>query len=666
MKMIPFLPSVCFPRGVRCNVEFSKFLPLVKKDSWPAFRFTFTNTHNASRCQKQRLLPSNIKAMIDGRRASSDVKDHEFQTKRCIERSRLTTRYISFRHKMFDRTPKTFVSKSTPSAFDPTGKLSLQVFLHVAYVVIILFINVTCRTQTFAHAKPVMFGQQQKGRESTLPSSKIRSLQESVHVGHANRKQKLRGTNLSKKQTEINVEGNGQTLDENRILNLVRLLFLTYYGSLGSLMPYLPVYYQSLGHGGQVIGLLGAVRPFTTFIVAPLWGLLSDQTGRPFLILQITFLVSLAAQLLVAFRHDVQYITFMVFVTALFNAPVKSLIDSMVMDQLKTSSSSYGRLRLWGQMGFGLGSSVIGYILERSRKVPWPTSSRFSTALTKTLATHFPPIVLPLVEYADKCWQTLSGYKLLFVAHALLSIPTWYSIQAFRQLHSKEVTKAKVQEKQQKQEINLSPVLGGLRVLFHSNDVLLFFFLVLVVGISSGIIENFAYVRIREVGGTGQHMGISRLVSSLAGAPMFWFSAPLTRVLGADRVLVLSLLSYVTRFLIYAAMRHPYHGLPAEILRGVTFAAFWSTGTIYAHRVSPPGLHATMLLFLNAMYGGLGQSVGAIIGGKLQDRYGTVRTFKISAAFDFVFVCAVIMYLRFNTKSSFRNPQPITFTSPLS
>jgi MFS family permease len=140
---------------------------------------------------------------------------------------------------------------------------------------------------------------------------------------------------------------------------------------------------------------------------------------------------------------------------------------------------------------------------------------------------------------------------------------------------------------------------------------------------------------------------------------MFWFSGPLTEALGADRVIVLSLLSYVTRFIIYAFMKNPYHGLPAEALRGVTFAAFWSTGTIYAHRVSPPGLHATMLMILNAMYGGLGQSLGAIIGGKMQHRFGTVNSFLYAAAVDFVFVCFVIFYLSIRKDSSFKNPKPI-------
>jgi hypothetical protein len=122
-----------------------------------------------------------------------------------------------------------------------------------------------------------------------------------------------------------------------------------------------------------------------------------------------------------------------------------------------------------------------------------------------------------------------------------------------------------------------------------------FFVADLQVGISSGVIENFAYVRIREVGGTGKDMGLSRLVSSMAGAPMFWFSGPLTELLGADRVIVLSLLTYIVRYFNYAFMQIPLQGLPAEALRGVTFAAFWSTCTIYASRIAPPGMQATMV-----------------------------------------------------------------------
>lgn len=439
--------------------------------------------------------------------------------------------------------------------------------------------------------------------------------------------------------------------DDPRILMLIRLLFITYYGSLGSLLPYLPVYYHSLGHGGQVIGMLGAIKPFTTFLVAPFWGIVSDQSGSPFTVLYFTFIVSLVAQLLVAWKHNPTYIMVMVFVTAFVNAPVKSLLDSMVMSHLN-DRSHYGRLRLWGQLGFGLGSSGVGILLSKSKHRPYHHNAGHS-----------------VLEKLDNFWQSLTGYKLLFLTYACLSIPTWICIRAFHKLHDeKEREKAiesaavaaqegDVSETKEK-EIS-SGVWNGISVLFHDSDAVLFFFLVFVVGVSSGIIENFAYVRIREVGGTGKDMGLSRLVSSIAGAPMFWFSGPLTEMLGADRVIVLSLISYVARFVIYAMMRNPLQGLPAEALRGVTFAAFWSTCTIYASRIAPPGLGATMLMFLNAMYGGLGQSLGAIVGGKLQSKFGTVQTFLYSGVCDLCFVVLVIGYLRIRKESNFKNPQPI-------
>mmetsp|Transcript_30535 Transcript_30535/g.72034 ORF Transcript_30535/g.72034 Transcript_30535/m.72034 type:complete len:603 (-) Transcript_30535:1322-3130(-) len=459
---------------------------------------------------------------------------------------------------------------------------------------------------------------------------------------------------------------NAASMDEDPpgLLILIRIMFFAYYASLGSLLPYLPVYYHSLGHGGQVIGMLGAIKPFTTFLVAPLWGIISDQTGSPFTVLYFTFLVSLVGQLAVSWRHDPFWIMSMVFITAFFNAPVKSLIDSMVMSNIK-NGKLYGRLRLWGQLGFGVGSSVVGLILSKSQQAQQQRDAMGDVTLTTAAIMSSKG---SLVEKIDQIWQKITGYRLLFFTHALLSIPTFICIRAFHRWTKKDVatsaeklwTERSTKQKRAAKTSDSTPsVLEGIRVLFHNSDAMLFFFLVLVVGISSGVIENFAYVRIREVGGSGKEMGLSRLVSSMAGAPMFWFSGPLTELLGADRVLAFSLVNYVLRYFNYAFMQSPLQGLPAEALRGATFAAFWSTCTIYASRIAPPGMQATMLMLLNAMYGGLGQSLGAIIGGKLQSKLGTVRTFIYAGIFDACFVVMLIAYLSVRKGSSFKDPQTI-------
>lgn len=58
------------------------------------------------------------------------------------------------------------------------------------------------------------------------------------------------------------------------------------------------------------------------------------------------------------------------------------------------------------------------------------------------------------------------------------------------------------------------------------------------------------------------------------------------------------------------------------------------------------------------MYGGLGQSLGALIGGKLQDKFGTVGTFVRAGIFDLTFVVLMVLYLSCKT-TGFRNPQPL-------
>ena len=120
-------------------------------------------------------------------------------------------------------------------------------------------------------------------------------------------------------------------------------------------------------------------------------------------------------------------------------------------------------------------------------------------------------------------------------------------------------------------------------------------------GVSSGIIENFAYVRISEVGGSrGNCLGVCRLVSSLAGGPIFYLSGAITNKIGINNVLSLSLLSYVLRFMNYAIINNPWQALPAEVLRGVTFGLFWSASTYYIYNESPKALTASMLSLVPA------------------------------------------------------------------
>ena len=61
------------------------------------------------------------------------------------------------------------------------------------------------------------------------------------------------------------------------------VLFVTIFIDLlgfGLIIPILPIYANELGASGTVIGLVAASYSLMQFLIAPLWGNLSDRFGR--------------------------------------------------------------------------------------------------------------------------------------------------------------------------------------------------------------------------------------------------------------------------------------------------------------------------------------------------------------------------------------------------
>lgn len=137
----------------------------------------------------------------------------------------------------------------------------------------------------------------------------------------------------------------------SNILPLLRLTYFLFFLSLGSLLPYLPVYYHSLSLPGAAIGRLGAINPFTTFLVSPLWGALADVTDKKGTIFLLNYVLSVVLRSLMPrfATRSTSALMANVLLMSVFNAPVKSLLDATCMALIP--QGGYGRMRLWGQLG---------------------------------------------------------------------------------------------------------------------------------------------------------------------------------------------------------------------------------------------------------------------------------------------------------------------------
>lgn len=288
----------------------------------------------------------------------------------------------------------------------------------------------------------------------------------------------IRGSEHVKKQLAVVCKGSKTTsavvTPPPSSLMKINILMLMFYSTLGAAMPYIPLYYRHIGISDKAIGLLGAISPMITFLVSPLWGALADSTGWHKPIMLLTFMGSVIARCGLAMKMThIVWLFAVVAISAVLNAPVKPLMDSAIMSML-VDKSDYGRSRLFGQLGFGLGSYLVG----------------------------------PFVQ---------SDIRLIFYMQFVFAIPAAYLMAGFQpnpssSVPSSQKKKTKVKPQKEKDKID---IVGALRHTVEDPKIAIFFLTVFVIGVSSGIIENFAYVRLTEIGGKPDQIHHEDVLKSL-------------------------------------------------------------------------------------------------------------------------------------------------------
>ena len=152
------------------------------------------------------------------------------------------------------------------------------------------------------------------------------------------------------------------TPDGARVLRASALLGCAYYGSIGLFNPFAPLWYKSLGLPVVAIGLLVSMQSWTRLFAPYLWGQVADRSGRRVELIRAAALacwISACGLLLVSpsgAGASVLGLTLVVFLMYFFNACVTPLNEALIAHELAASGGMdpkrYGRVRLWGSVGF--------------------------------------------------------------------------------------------------------------------------------------------------------------------------------------------------------------------------------------------------------------------------------------------------------------------------
>jgi len=141
--------------------------------------------------------------------------------------------------------------------------------------------------------------------------------------------------------------------------------YALYFGILGVLLPYWPLYLESVGFGPGAIGALMAILPATKIVSPAFWGWLADRGGLPLRYIRWTsFLSALSMAFLIPHPTAIGWIGSAMVAFGLFwNGPLP-LFEAVTLAHLN-GRGGYGRIRLWGSIGFILSVAAGGSVLGR-------------------------------------------------------------------------------------------------------------------------------------------------------------------------------------------------------------------------------------------------------------------------------------------------------------
>lgn len=155
-------------------------------------------------------------------------------------------------------------------------------------------------------------------------------------------------------------------------LNLSAFYFF-YFAYLGAFAPFFALYLTSVGMTAVEIGILMALPQLTRILAPHLWGWLADHTGRRIGVVRISGAAGMIAFLGVFTGDSFALLFVVLFAMMFFWSAALPLVEATTLSKLGDDTARYGRIRVWGSVGFIAAVVAVGYLIDATgpRSVLW-------------------------------------------------------------------------------------------------------------------------------------------------------------------------------------------------------------------------------------------------------------------------------------------------------
>jgi MFS transporter, PPP family, 3-phenylpropionic acid transporter len=337
------------------------------------------------------------------------------------------------------------------------------------------------------------------------------------------------------------------------------VLYGAYFGFVGIIGPYLPLYFQWRGLTAFEVGVLIALGQAMRVIGPNLWGYLADHAPRRTPILRATAVALLLTFGLLALPGGFAFVFGAMLLVNLFQTaqmPIAEALASASMRGRADAATRYGRLRAWGSTAFVVVVLTAGPLLDRFG---------IGTALWLGLGLAF---VLVLAS-----WQ----------------VPDRKPVE-----HPHE-------------RVSVSRRLREPRVLWFLLSAALMVF-------AHGALYAYLSIYLAELGYSKTAIGVFWVLSVLLEIVFFMTQGRWFRRFGVYSLLVASFFVAVVRFLLIAELATVWWVLAfAQILHAVTFAVHHSASVLTIQRWFPGQAAARgQAAYISAAYG-IGGTGGSLM-----------------------------------------------------
>ena len=175
---------------------------------------------------------------------------------------------------------------------------------------------------------------------------------------------------------------------------------LGYFGFIGLFSPYAPLWYQSLGYSTFAIGVLTSMQSATRLFAPYAWGWWADHSGRREPLLRLAIGGAVVASLGFFLFRDYAWIAVVCVALMVCTAGVVPISEAVLAHHVSSGGqvdiARYGRVRLWGSVGFVAVATAAGFILERAGVERFPLLCSGVLASLLVAAFRLPPSSEPV------------------------------------------------------------------------------------------------------------------------------------------------------------------------------------------------------------------------------------------------------------------------------